>query len=605
LIGRQADYTTSSANHESGYEMPDNASQLTAEQAREVYREERAKRLRADGLDQYVHLDGERERFAADPWVEGDGSRDPIETTVDAVILGAGIAALLQAVALHKAGLDRVMLIDKAGDVGGTWYWNRYPGAQCDTESYVYLPFLEETGYVPTEKYAHQPEILEHCQRIARHFDLYRDALFQTKIEQARWDESASEWVIRTDRDDTVRARYFVIAPGRLQSIKLPGIKGIDRFKGKAFHTSRWDWDFTGPDLASLADQRVGIIGTGATGLQAIPGLAEAAKELFVFQRTPAAPYVRNNRPTDPRWATTLEPGWQYKRMWNFTALSTGYPAPDGQEDMVDDGWTEIAQLLATSTKDPEEANLEVMEKIRGRVDTVVKDPAVAAALKPYYRYGCKRPNFHDEFLASFNRPNVHLVDTEGRGPDEITEHAVVVNGLSYELDCLVFATGFDLGMGFLYGTGLDIIGRNGEILGDKWSQGMKTLHGLHSNGFPNFFCLGFTQTAFSVSYTHMAVEQTEHVGHIVAESERRHAIVEASAEAEQQWQSVIAAGQTPELRAFMADCTPSSVNNEGDSDNPNTLGAGRYTPGGNAFFELLRHWRADGNFDGLMFRRS
>ena len=582
--------------------MQETPTALSPEEARGIYREERAKRLRADGLDQYLHAEGDLERFGDDPWVEGDGSRAPMDTRVDAVILGAGLAALVQAVDLRKVGLDRVMMIDKAGDVGGTWYWNRYPGAQCDTESFVYLPLLEETGYVPTEKYAHQPEILEHCQRIARHFDLYRDAVFRTRIIEARWDSGTSEWVIRTNRDDIVRARYFIIAPGRLQSVKLPGIKGIERFGGRSWHTGRWDYDFTGAGLENLADKRVGVIGTGATGIQAIPRLAEAAQELFVFQRTPAAPWERNNFPTPEGFAETLQPGWQRKRMWNFTALSTGHPAPEGETDLVDDGWTELAQFLAANAATLEAADLQVMERIRGRVDEVVADPAAASALKPYYRYGCKRPNFHDEFLASFNRPNVHLVDTQGRGPDEITENAVVVNGNAYELDCLVFATGFDLGMGFLYGTGLDIIGRDGEVLADKWADGMKTLHGMHSHGFPNFFCLGFTQTAFSVSYTHMAVEQTEHVAHVVAEAERRGCVVEAEAEAERDWVATIRAGQAPELLEFLAECTPGGANNEGNAADPNTLGAGRYLPAGNTFFQLLQDWRADGSFAGLRF---
>ena len=585
--------------------MPDNATGLSLEEARKKYEEERTRRLRADGLDQYIHLDDGFERFGEDPWVKGDGSREPVETSVDAVILGAGVASLLQAVYLQRAGLQRVMLIDKAGDVGGTWYWNRYPGAQCDTESYVYLPFLEETGYIPTEKYAHQPEILEHLQRVARHFDLYKGALLQTQITEARWSDRDSYWTIRTNRGDVVRSRYFVIAPGRLQSLKLPGIKGIGRFQGKAFHTGRFDWDYTGPNLENLADKRVGIIGTGATGIQAIPRLAEAAKELFVFQRTPAAPWERNNFPTPEGFGQDFEPGWQHRRMRNFTALSTGYPAPKGQGDMVNDGWTAIAQYLATSAaegKDLELANLEVMEKIRSRVDEVVQDPETAAALKPYYRYGCKRPNFHDEFLASFNRPNTHLVDTNGRGPDEITENAVVVDGKSYEIDVLVFASGYDLGMGFLYGTGLDIIGRDGEILATKWSDGMRTLHGLLSHGFPNFFVLGFTQTAFSVSYTHMVAEQTEHVGHLVAETEKRGGVVEATAEAEARYVAMILSGQTPEAIALLDACTPGAGNNEGNAASRNTLGAGRYPVFGNAFFELLEEWRNRGEFEGVTF---
>jgi cation diffusion facilitator CzcD-associated flavoprotein CzcO len=584
--------------------VPAAATPLTPEEAQRKYAEERAKRLRADGLDQYVHLEGDLERFAEDPWAETDGSRDPIEATVDAVLLGAGLANLQMAVWLREVGLERIMMIDKAADVGGTWYWNRYPGAQCDTESHVYLPLLEETGYIPTEKYARQPEILEHCRRIARHFDLYRDAVFQTEVQEARWDDTDSRWVISTNRGDTIRSRYFIVAPGRLQNPKLPGIKGIESFRGRSWHTSRWDHAFTGENLENLADKRVGVIGTGATGIQVVPRLAEAAKEVFVFQRTPAAPWARNNAPTPEDFGKDLEPGWQYRRMWNFTAVSTGFPAPDGEPDMVQDGWTEIAQFLASATaagKPLQHADLEVMERIRNRVDEVVEDPYVASALKPYYSYGCKRPNFHDEFLTAFNRPNVHLVDTDGRGPDEITEHAVVVDGQAYEVDALVFATGFDLGMGFLYGTGLRIIGRSGELLSDKWSEGLRTLHGMHTHDYPNAFFFGFTQTAFSVSYTHMALEQTKHAAHVIAEAERRGAVVEATREAEDEYVHYVRSrSMSPKVIAALNACTPAAGNNEGNAADPNTLAAGRFLPAGNTFFEMLRDWRDAGDFAGL-----
>lgn len=573
------------------------------EAVRERYRAERDKRLRPDGLDQYVHLEGDLARLAQDPWIEEPLVRDAMETDVDVVIVGAGLGALMMAVNLRRLGLDQVAMVDRAGDVGGTWYWNRYPGAQCDTESYVYLPFLEETGYVPTEKYAHQPEILEHCRRIARHFDLYKDAVFQTEVTEATWDEELRRWEVRTDRGDVLNARYLVICPGRLQSPKLPGIPGIERFRGRAWHTSRWDRDFAGADLDRLAGQRVGIIGTGATGLQCIPRLAAVAEQLYVFQRTPSAVWVRGNRPTPPGWAEQLEPGWQRRRMWNFTAVSSGYPPPEGEEDMVQDGWTEIASWLTSAPdEDPEVTDLRVMERIRARVDELVEDPEAAKALKAYYRYGCKRPTFHDEFLPTFNRANVQLVDTEGAGPEAITEHAVVVDGKHYEVDALVFATGFDLGMGFLYGTGLTIRGRRGELLSEKWSEGLRTYHGLYSHGFPNCFFLGFTQTAFSVSYTHMALEQTEHVAHVVAEAERRDGFVEATAEAETAWVETIKAGRTPQMRQLQWECTPGANNNEGNPDDPNTLGAGRYLPAGNHFFELLHEWRAEGSYDGVVF---
>lgn len=570
---------------------------------REKYRRERDRRVRPDGLGQYLHLEGELERLAADPWIEEPLVRESLREEVDALIIGAGIGALMMAVALRRTGLERVMMVDRAGDVGGTWYWNRYPGAQCDTESYVYLPFLEETGYVPTEKYAHQPEILEHCRRIARHFDLYRDAVFQTEVTDATWDEGTHRWTVQTNRGDRLRATYLVICPGRLQSPKLPGIPGIEGFQGRLWHTSRWDREFAGTDLTRLSGHRVGVIGTGATGLQCVPRLAEVAEQVYVFQRTPSAVWVRGNRPTPEGWAAELRPGWQRRRMWNFTAVSSGHPPPDGEEDLVQDGWTEIASWLTSSPEeDPELTDLKVMERIRQRVDQEVADPSVAQALKPYYRYGCKRPTFHDDYLSAFNRPNVTLVDTAGAGPSAITERAVVVDGEVYEVDALICATGFDLGMGFLYGTGLTVRGREQEVLSEKWAQGLRTFHGLYSHGFPNCFFLGFTQTAFSVSYTHMALEQTEHVAHVVGEAERRGRYVEATRQAEGSWVRTIREGRTPQMRRLQAECTPGSANNEGNPDDPNTLNAGRYMPVGNHFFELLRDWRANGRYEGLAF---
>lgn len=558
--------------------------------------------MRSDGLNQYTNLDGDFAALAADPWIENALVRDPITRKVDAVIVGAGIGALLMAVNLRKIGLDRITMIDKAGDVGGTWYWNRYPGAQCDTESYVYLPLLEETGYIPSEKYAHQPEILEHCQRIANHFDLYDGCLFQTSATTARWLEEQRRWEVHTDRGDIISATYVVISPGRLQSPKLPRIPGAKRFAGEAWHTGRWNPKYSDDRLTDLGDKRIGIIGTGATGLQVVPKLAAVADKVYVFQRTPSAVWVRGNRPTPDDFTANLQPGWQKRRMWNFTAASAGLPTPEGEPDNVADGWTQLANWLADPSESLEVNDLNVMERIRSRIDSLVADPAVAAALKPYYRYGCKRPTFHDEFLPTFNRENVELIDTSGLGPDEISENAVVVSGVSYEVDCLVYASGFDLGRGFLHGTGLDVVGREGKSLSAKWSNGFKTFHGLYSHGFPNCFYIGFTQTAFSVSYTHMAVEQVEHAAHVIAEAERLRACFEPTQAAEEDYVATVRSGRTSELRDIQRSCTPSSINSEGNPDDPNTLGAGQFLPGGNAFFQLLRDWRAEGSFAGLSF---
>lgn len=577
-------------------------SQLGIEEAREKYRIEREKRLREDGLGQYIHMDGEFAEMKQDPWAEESIDRDSLNDEVDVLLVGGGMASILMAVSMQKAGLKRIRFIDKASDFGGTWYWNRYPGAQCDTESYIYLPLLEETGYVPAEKYSYQPEILDHLQRIARHFNLYEDTLFQTEVTSAKWREEISRWVVTTNRGDEIAAKYLSIAPGRLQSPKLPGIKGIENFSGEAWHTGRWKNEYSGNKLAGLAGKRVGIIGTGATGIQVIPEVAKHADQLYIFQRTPAGAWVRGNRQTPDDFTAELTPGWQRRRMRNFTAYSSGVLDPDIGPDMVQDGWTQIAGWLADPNGDLDQNELGVMERIRNRVDEIVKDPATASALKPYYYYGCKRPNFHDTYLDSLNLPNVKLVDTDGQGPERITEGGVVVRGEEYEVDCLIYASGYDLGMGFLYGTNLHIEGRDDQVLSEKWADGLKTLHGMSSYGFPNLFFLGFTQTAFSANFTHMVVEQTEHAAHLVAEAERRNAVLEPSAEAEKAYVDYVRSGRTPAMRAKQLACTPSSTNNEGNPDDPRTLGAGQYLPAGNTMFHMLEQWRAEGAFAGVMF---
>lgn len=582
-------------------------SDLTLEEARRKYDAERDKRIKREGVDQYFNLVGDFSKFDKDHWAKGDGHRDPVVKTVEAVTLGAGMASMLAAVEMQKVGIKDILMIDRAGGVGGTWYWNRYPGAQCDTESYVYLPLLEETGYIPKEKYAYQPEILEHLERVVNHFGLDQNVLLQTTITEARWSEEDSTWTIRTDRGDEITARYFVLAPGRLQSVKLPGIKGIETFEGHAVHTGRWDWGFSGENLENFDGKRVGIIGTGATGIQVVPQIAKTSGEVFVFQRTPAAPWVRNNQPTPEDFAEGLEPGWQHRRMRNFTAISTGTPAPDGEVDMVDDGWTHIGNMHlegAQTERDPEAVDLEIMSTIRSRIDQIVDDPEVAASLKPYFNHGCKRANFQDEYLAAFNQPNVHLVDTAGQGVEEIVADGVIAKGEHYPLDVLIFASGYDVGKGYLYGTELDIIGRDGETLADYWSEGMRTFHGLLSHGFPNLFILGFTQTTFSPSYLHMATEQTRHLGYMVAAAESHNGVIEATKEAEDEYVSEVLAGVaegTPR-REFLNACTPGWYNNEGNMSDPNAIEAGHHPAPGNELYDSFEEWRANNEYQGVTF---
>ena len=582
---------------------------------RAKYREERDKRLRADGNDQYLEVKGGFARFVDDPYVEPGFTREPLTDDVEVAVIGGGFGGLLAGARLRQAGIADVRILEKGGDFGGTWYWNRYPGAQCDVESYIYLPLLEELGAVPTEKYARAPEILAHSQAIGRHFDLYRGALFQTEVTAMRWDESEARWLLETNRGDRLRARFVCMPNGPLNRPKLPGIPGIDSFRGHAFHTSRWDYGYTGGDsngnLSRLHDKRVGIIGTGATAVQCVPHLGAAARHLYVFQRTPSSIDVRGNRPTDPSWASSLQPGWHQHRMDNFnTLVSGGYQA----EDLVADGWTDIIRkLLVMAQQDPggvtsdlpkmmELADFQKMEQIRARVDAIVRDPVTAEALKPYYRQFCKRPCFHDEYLETFNRPNVTLVDTQGRGVERITERGVVVDGVEFELDCLIYATGFEVGTDYTRRAGYELHGRDGATLSKHWADGVRTLHGMHSRGFPNCFIMGNQQSGFTVNYPHMLNEQSQHIAYIV-----RHCVdqgvraVEVSEAAEAEWVATIV--RLSGLgRDFLEACTPGYYNNEGKPGERS--GQNGFFGGGSvAFFKILRDWRAAGGLEGLELR--
>ncbi|MBX3491003.1 NAD(P)/FAD-dependent oxidoreductase [Parvibaculum sp.] len=577
------------------------------------YRAERDKRLRADANEQYVEIKGKFAHYLEDPYVEPGFARDPLTDEVDVVIVGGGFGGLLAGARLREAGVESIRMIEKGGDFGGTWYWNRYPGAACDIESYIYLPLLEEIGYIPVEKYSKAAEILEHSRAIGRHFKLYDDALFQTEVQEMRWDEEAARWIVHTNRGDAIRARFVVTASGPLHRPKLPGIPGIESFKGHSFHTSRWDYEYTGGDcnsgLDGLKDKRVGIIGTGATAVQCVPHLGAWAKELYVFQRTPSSIDVRNNRPTDPEWAKSLPAGWQQHRMDNFnTLVSGGYQ----EEDLVNDGWTDIIGNLLmmarknTGDRSPVEmaemvqlADFQKMESIRKRVETVVADPAKAEALKPWYNQFCKRPCFHDEYLDTFNRPNVHLIDTQGRGVERIGEHSIVANGREFEVDCLIYATGFEVGTSYTRRAGFEIYGRDGLSLTQKWQDGISTLHGMHTRGFPNCFIVSNSQSGFTANFPHMLNEQSKHLAYIVKECiDRQARVVEVAEEAEKEWVDAVIKASVFNRR-FLEECTPGYYNNEGK---PSDLAIrnGFYGGGSIAFIQILEDWRAKGGLPGL-----
>ena len=574
------------------------------------YRAERDRRLRTDGNEQYVEMTGQFAHYLDDPYVAPGFTRAPLTDEVEVAVIGGGFGGLLAGARLRQAGLTSVRIIEKGGDFGGTWYWNRYPGAACDIESYIYLPLLEETGFMPAEKYTPAREILAHCRRIGEHFDLYRDAVFQTEVKALDWDEPSARWIISTNRGDAIRARFVVMANGPLHRPKLPGIPGVENFKGHSFHTSRWDYAYTGGTadggLDRLADKRVGIIGTGATAVQCIPHLAAAAKHLTVFQRTPSSIDVRNNRKTDPEWAAAQTPGWQKRRMDNFNILvNGGYQ----KEDLVNDGWTDIIRniLLLYGRKGPaadtaelvQLADFKKMEQVRARVDSVVGDAAIAAALKPWYNQFCKRPCFHDDYLPAFNRDNVTLVDTAGKGVERITENAVIANGQTYEIDCLIYATGFEVGTSYVRRSGYELTGRNGLTLTEKWKDGMSTLHGLTTRGFPNVFILQNSQAGFAANFPHMIDEQVQHIAHIIAESRARQArTVEPSAEGEADWvQTVMDVAIF--RQKFQEECTPGYYNNEG-KPNPLAIRNAPYGKGPIAYVKVLEDWRAAGDLAGL-----
>lgn len=579
---------------------------------RQKYAEERTKRLRPDGIAQYVEIAGEFSRFGEDPWADEEFAREPLTDEVDVAIIGAGFGGLLTGARLRQLGVQSVRLIDRAADVGGTWYWNRYPGIACDVESYVYMPLLEELGYIPTEKYAKGAEIFAHCQRIAAKYDLYRDACLQTDVHEIRWDADISRWIIRTNHGDRMRARFVSMANGYQAKPKLPGIAGIASFGGKTFHTSRWDYGYTGQGLQNLADKRVGIIGTGATAVQCVPHVAAAAEQLYVFQRTPSSVDVRANEPTDTEWAATLQPGWQRRRITNFQVLTAGGQA---SEDLVADAWTSITRKLpvmrhdSAGTTDPEKRSREIefadfakMEEIRARVDQLVTDRATAQALKPWYGYFCKRPCFHDEYLQTFNRDNVTLVDTEGRGVERIIESGVVVDSVAYELDCLIFATGFEVGTDYCHRTGFELIGRDGITLTDRWRDGVRTFQGLCVNGFPNCFIESIAQAGLTVNFPYLLDVQASHVAWIIAWAlEHGVSEVEASPEAEAAWvEAVVARSAATAERAKT--CTPGYYNREGKADAKTRQGS-FFFGAPTEYADILETWRAKGDLEGLAIR--
>ena len=585
------------------------------------YVEERDKRLRPDGNGQYLEVKDRLAHYLEDPYTPRV-EREPKFDHVTFAFVGGGFAGLVTGARLVEAGVTDVRIIEKGGDFGGTWYWNRYPGAQCDTASMIYMPLLEETGHRPTEKYAHAPEILEQCRTIGNQYGLYENALFHTEVESLVWDEVQSRWIISTNRGDRFTASFIGLGTGPLHVPKLPGITGIETFKGHSFHTSRWDYDYTGGDpkgalMDKLADKRVAIIGTGATSVQAVPHLAKACKELYVFQRTPSSIDVRANQPIDPEWfASIATPGWQKRWLENFTANQAGGSA---EVDLVKDGWTDLSRRirdkimqLPPEDRVPmkmlaayEDSDFEKMEEIRARVDAIVADTQTAQNLKAWYRQLCKRPCFHDTYLQAFNTPGTQLIDTDGKGVEQITENGVIVGGVEYEVDCIIYASGFEVGTEYKRRAGFDLTGRDGLMLSQAWAQGMQSKHGIHVHGFPNAFFVQPTQGANLIS----------NVPHNLTESGRtialmvKHALdvgasqVEVTKEAQDAWIALLLTGVGRMMGA--ADCTPGYYNNEGQDPGPGAKFHVGYPAGASAFFNYIEAWRSSGAFEGVEFRKG
>lgn len=591
----------------------------------EKYRVERAKRIRPDRNRQYIKVSGRFERFYQAHYEVRPDARDAVKRELDVLVIGGGFAGLQTAAQLAKEGVEDYLLVDRCADYGGNWYWNRYPGAACDTESYVYFPLLEETGYVPSRRYSSADEIQAHAVRIASHFGIDRKSLLQTTVTNAFWDEEPGRWTVQTDRGDVLRPRFLVLAGGEsVTSPKLPGIPGIDAFKGHAFHSSRWDYGYTGGgnsgNLHKLADKRVAIIGTGCSAVQIIPHLGAAAKELFVFQRTPAVIAPRNNHDTEPAFVESLTPGWHEKRMWNLNALLESHP---DAHPVADSGFGtqigamgEYAVQLGTKAHEKgvelsveeilELSNMMYMRELRASIDELVGDPETAEALKPYYASWCKRPAWSDDYYPTFSRSNVKLVDVP-LGVERITETGVVAGGAEYEVDLIIFASGFEASNPSVWElVRFPLVGRNGVSLNDYWSDAFRTLHGVLVHNFPNYLQLTLMGTGLGANYLYGNRKQAIHIAAII-----KHCLdndiksVEPTERAEDEWWDILVASQNNPadpvnlaMKKFRGQCTPSYLNSDGDAEHRKGIMNNVHTKP-LTYFQLLEQWRAQG-MDGI-----
>ena len=597
------------------------ADELDIPAIRERYRYERERRLRPEGANQYIRPEQQNEFadvYEADPHMQV-APRESLSEDIDVAILGAGWSGILAGVHLHNAGVASFRHIEHAGDFGGVWYWNRYPGIQCDNDGYCYLPLLEETGFMPSKKFSDGYEIQEHCQRVARHYGLYEGALFHTLIRSLRWDEALHRWRIVTNRGDDIRARFLVMCGGPLNKPKLPGIPGIRDFKGKVFHTARWDYDYTGgswrnPALDKLADKSVAIVGTGATAIQAIPYLARHARQLYVLQRTPPSVDERSNPPTDEHWFQSQPPGWQLERQRNFQHGAIQGFGP-GEPDLICDIWTEINRNLAAEfehkgwPQTPEEflaerevMDFRVMERMRRRVERIVEDPATAEALKPWFNFNCKRPLSNDEYYPAFNLPHVKLIDVSAtRGVERMTEHGFVHHGQEYPIDCLIAASGFEVTSDLDKRWGIKTIeGRDAVSLYDYWADGYRSLHGVMAHMFPNMFFTGYIQGGFNATTTKQFGRQGYHIAYIVKEALHRCVTaVEPTEAAQDDWVKTLRANAI-DISKLQHECPPSYFNNDGDHSKNRWYLGESWGPGWDSFEQIVEDWRNKNDLEGM-----
>jgi len=526
---------------------------------------------RPPGTDQFTSdLTGELAKYAVDPHAGEVPEREPINDSVEVLFIGGGFSALLTSARLRQKGVENIRIVERGADVGGTWYWNRYPGVACDVVSYDYLPLLDELDYVPVNHYSRGAEIFAHCQAIAKKYDLYKLAEFNTTVTSTVWNEDESLWHIKTDRGDLMRAQFVICANGTLAKPKLSKIRGMGNFSGHSFHSSRWDYQYTGSDLEKLKDKRVGIIGTGASAVQIVPELAKTAKEVYVFQRTPSSIDVRKDWPTDPNWARKLKPGWQGRRREKVLAGFDLSPKKKAELDAL----TREEKLLRQ-----ENGNIDYMMRIHKRIDEIVEDKETADALKPWYMFMCKRPCFHNDYLPSFNLPNVHLVDTKGEGITEISEAGPVFDDKHYDVDLLIYATGFEVQQTGIYN---NIVGKDEINLADKYSEGIRTLLGIHSAGYPNLFIMGGYQASFQFNLTDMLQTQGDHIAACIDYVRSNgYQTIDPTDEAEEWWVQEVISHRGKTNRS--EECTPGYYNMEGESQRRQD---GNYNGGFRQYFQ-------------------